>query len=199
MNKYSPPDFEAYYRGSWVLHPTKNTVVQVTGVEDNTVRLSDGSSTKLDALDWNHVQTPTLGYRHIDDGKALYYIARNAGRRREKGVTASAITIVAPLLLRHSMAAVGANYPAAQSLNAKFADAIYNPKFLQLDDAVNKLKDDDHSVALALNYYWAVGLGIYKDEAFLLYYKEMPIGYSKTGKSWKFVDTDSKKLFERSF
>lgn len=200
MNKYSLPDFDSYYRGSWVLHPTKNNVVQVMGVGDNgMIKLSGGDALKIDALDWGHVQTPTLGYRHIDDGKALYYITRNPGRRREKGVTQSAIAIQAPLLLRHSMSIVGTGYAAGQLLNAKFADAIYKPKFIALKDAVSKLKEDDHSIGLAVDYYWAVGLGLYKDEAFLLFYKETPIASSKNGTKWEFVDADSKKLFERSF
>lgn len=203
MHNYDLATFCRYYTGSFILHPTNDTIVKVMGASRQVaeaVSLSDKTHVRLSELDWNHVQTPQLGYRTMLDGKALYYVTRRAGRLTEKGVTPSAIVVEIPSIVQ----ALSNNLDSAEDLQKhcvleqRLADVIFRPEFTPLPAAVQFLKDRKHSIAFAVSNNWAVTLGLYKTQPFLLHFKNQTVAHSMDGEKWDFLDEDAEIIFNKS-
>jgi hypothetical protein len=202
MQHYSVEDFLTYFGTSWFLHPNTGEVVQAVGrdrEDPERIILSTKEKVKLSELDWKHVAVPILGYRSLFDGKALYYIARRAGRRTQKGVTPHAITITIPPIIRELASECGwcDDVRKHATLDDRVSKLIWKPEYVSLADAINNLKNKKHAIGYALSPNWAVTLGLYKDEPFLLHFKNLRVGGSKDGETFTFYDKDSEKLFNQ--
>lgn len=202
MHNYDLADFLQYYTGAHILHPRNDTVVKVVGQDRNNpgyVLFSDKTSATLQEIDWKHVQTPPLGYRHLMDGKFLGYVQRRAGRRAEKGVTPSAITIevVGVVAQLANAIGVGADVMKHAVLDDKLASNIFHPEFKTVEEAVNLLTTKKHALGYAISNDWAVTLGLFASAPFLLHFKNARVAGSKDGKAWKWDDEDAQFVYER--
>lgn len=203
MNNYTREDFIRYYGDSWMVHPHTGDLFRIRGPDPdnpNNIVTTAGDSLALESLDWLHVRTPDkLGYRGLLDGKALYYLTRKAGRRTRKGVTPEAIIITVPTQFRQLAQETGhlADVEKHASLQDWLAKEIFKPQFVSLETAISKLKDKKHTLGFAIDYNWAVTVGLYKAEPFLLHFKNMRVAGSDDGEKWDFYDKDSQSLFHQ--
>lgn len=203
MHNYNLNDFLRYYTGSFLLHPRTGKVVKVVGPDKEVagaVRLSDKSAVTLHELDWKHVQTPSLGYRSLQDGRLLYYITRRPSRLTTKGVTPEAIVIEVPTTVQQIADFLGYGNETIKNarLEATLAEAIYNPEFKKLEEAVESLSSRKHAVAYALSNNWAITLGMHNASKYFLHFKNSRVASSVNGKKWKWNDGDSEYIFNRS-
>ena len=204
MHKYTRDDFMGYYGRSFLLHPTKNTIVTLVGAgpQPDEVALSDNSFVKLQDLDWKHVQTPRLGYRTWKDGRALYHVVRHAGRRREKGVMPAAIVIDVPYPVSAVASQLGAAAADEVMLNKQLtkglAEQLFNPTFTSMRDAVDGILNKPHAIGYALSNDWAVSLGLYKDTPLVLHFKGARVASSVDGRRWTWYDNDAKFVFTKA-
>lgn len=206
MQHYAIEDFLTYYKGSYILHPVTDHILSVQGKQDDKVQVYNLSSKEtefldLKDLDWKHVATPTLGYRGFNNGQRLYYLTRHAGRRTQKGVTPSAISIHVPEIisqlsfeLRHGDGAIN----DASLENNDLVRALYSPQFTPLNAAVEALQNEQLALGFALSRNWAVSLGMYKDSLYLLHFKNLRVGGSQDGRQWKFSAPAAEKLWANS-
>lgn len=203
MHNYALGDFLGYYQKSWVLHPHTNEVVQVVGPAGaaNSVELSDKSVVGLAELDWKHVQTPRLGFRHTNDGAQLFYVERHAGRRREKGVIPAAIEISVPAEVAAAAGVIGAKEDILNNakLNKQLVKQLFSPTFVALPSAIGRLKSEPLAVGFALSYNWAVCLGSHKEEPFILMFKKRNVAHSVDGNTLVWYNEDAKHLFAEEF
>ena len=201
MNHYGPRDFSSYYAGSWIVHPETKAIVSVVRVgSDGVVTLADKSTVNLKDIDWEHVVTPQLGYRHVDNGRMVYYLYRSAARRVAKGLTPEALMIRACAVAGAAARQLsGKGMPVAYQLDGKLAKEIHANKFMKLPYAIKALKSAGAAVGFALSPSFAVGLGLHADKAFIISYKTIPVAFSSDGDSWEFVDEDAEWIFNRSF
>jgi len=81
--------------------------------------------------------------------------------------------------------------------NLELVEQIYNPKFVNLAEAIESLRTDKRALGFALSPNWAVTMGLYKDEPFLLHFKNIRVG-GGDGVAWNFYDPASKELFDGS-
>lgn len=197
MDSYGEDDFLSYYGDSWIVSPATGVEAKVRRVHGGEVEFSDGSRCKLADISWDHVRPPELGFRHTPGGKCLYYIARRPLRIRSKGVTPAAVEVRIPLIVRDVAAMLESGSSA--ELTREVAAMIFNPQFLTLERAVSRLSTPGAAVGFAISHYWAVSLGLTREQTFVLYYKGLPAAVSPDGKQWEFVDTDCEKTFKREF
>lgn len=204
MNQYSMVDFIRYYGDSWMIHPLTGELFRIRGQDpdkpNTNVLTTAGDSIALESLDWLHVRTPdVLGYRGLLDGKALYYLTRKAGRRTRKGVTPEAIIITIPSIVEQLAQETGHDNDVRKhaTLQDWLAREVFKPQFVTLEDAVERLQSKKHTLAFALSPNWAVTLGLYKQEPFLLHFKNIRVAGSDDGKKWSFYDKDSATLFNQ--
>lgn len=197
MDSYGEDDFLSYYGDSWIVSPATGVEAKVRRVHGGEVEFSDGSRCKLADINWEHVRPPELGFRHTLGGKILYYITRRPVRARQKGVTAGAIEIQVPAMVRACAEVLGRVAPTL--LDASIASLIFNPKFLSLERACSRLRTSRSAVGFAVSHYWAVSLGFDLAQVFVLYYKGLPAASSADGSHWEFVDADCEKTFKREF
>lgn len=198
MHHYDLGDFLRYYSHAWIVHPVSSQIVQVLGHSEDgrKVLLSDKSSVSLKDLDWKHCKSPRLGYRHLENGAALYYITRRPSRLTEKGVTPSAIVIDVPPVINTLSSILGQNSKILQQARLDVvAQQLFNPNFVPLKTAVELLQQDKNSIGFALSHNWAVTLGTHKADPFYLHFMDMRVATSQDGAKWKFNSTDSEALF----
>jgi hypothetical protein len=199
MQHYNLEDFIRYYNNSFILHPKTGEVVSVKGrtTDRRGVMLSNGTSVTLEELDWLHVQTPRLGYRHTNGGALLFHANRHAGRHTEKGITLAAVVVEVPGVVKSLLKLIGAKDKTA-ALDHLTAALLHSPRFCRLVDAIKALKEDKNAVGFALSHDWAVTLGLHKGQEFLLHFKGLRVARSSDGHSWIFNDTTTERLFNRS-
>lgn len=203
MHNYTVEDFIRYYGDSWMIHPRTGELFRIRDRDadnPNNIITNTGESIALESLDWLHVRTPdNLGYRGLLDGKALYYLTRKAGRRTRKGVTPEAIIITIPSQFRQLAQETNnlGDVERHASLQDWLAKEIFKPQFVKLPDAIAKLKNKKHTLGFALGFNWAVTLGLYKTEPFLLHFKNIRVAGSDDGEKWNFYDKDSETLFKQ--
>ena len=195
MQHYSLKDFIAYFKDSLIIHPVTGEVVEVkeiSATHPNAVILRNKTTgmethTSLADLDWKHVSTPRLGFRSCPSGRWLVYLARAAGRRARKGVTPEAIHLSYPSFMQMPM----------DIRNGEVSQQIYSPEFVPMHVAIQKLVNDNVSKGFALSHNWAVCLGIYEIQKFLILYKNIQVAHSVNGTVWEWTSTAAEALFTK--
>jgi hypothetical protein len=206
MQNYDVNDFVAYYNRSWWICPLTGEIVRIAGIDPDNAqsvmvvsvdRPTIARRIALRDIDWKHVSTPPLGYRSAKDGHWLYYLTRKSGRRAAKGVTPEAIIINTPSIMMELMDATGQKKTVANGLgNDKgLLKSLFTPEFVSLSEALDSLKHESKALGFALDYYWAISLGLWKEKPFLLHFKNVPVGHSVDGETWVFSNTTAESLF----
>ncbi len=196
MHSYTREDFANYYGGSYFLHPKTGAVVSLAGpVQGEDVFLSDGTVVKLRDIDWEHVKTPRLGYRHVDDGEGVFFLSRRAGRRTEKGVCAVAVRIVPPIGVEEAARQLGCaeTLHGLSVLSDKMAQSIFFPQFVTAAEATERLSRERNTLGFALDYQWALCLGTHRQSSFCLHYAGEIVATSENGARWKWANDVAKE------
>lgn len=197
MKEYDKNTFIQYYNNAWVDSPhTPNTAVRLGVLDSNRIvgmRTMEQVPTDDDitnavtidhrSLEWKHVRRPALGYRHIQGGKLLLHATGRRGRV-PKGLQSTRVNLSVPVQVRAAILALPSPYPTDVILNAPVADAYRFPSYVSMEEAVDFLVNDRHSVGFAINSLAAVCLGRTAARPFLLLFDGDEVAYSLDGEEW---------------
>lgn len=208
MEHFTQRDFLQYYQEAYIKCPD-GVVGQVVGPADNdhsvvVARLGrKGQKTyALKEIDWPNVGEPRLGYRNIiAGGKGLYYIVRKIGRITAKGFSHRTIAVQNVPGLINTLTALGLNvdaYMQGQTVDNAVAQAVYEPTFVSLGEAIDTISNKADAVGFAIDYDFAVIQGCYKHNTFTLMWKQLPVASSENGRAWRAYSPEYKDIINRN-
>lgn len=188
MREYTLDDFVQYYNGAFVLNPTnEKEVLQVHWDRDQEGAggrvlqgLPSGKGAKqrsvaLDhtALEWRHVRRPQLGYRHLNDGKALYFLSLGQHEGRPKGLNPHIVTCRMPeetvALWNYGLTIQQPSFN--KTLNIDIAQEAHFPSYVSRKYAINALVNEPAAIGFALSCDAAITLGTTEHEQFVGLFK----------------------------
>lgn len=210
MKDYRPEDFASYYQGAWFLHPEDKVFGYIQKVGDENSRYTctcyDLVGGKLSSIDYRTLSfeafnsNPPLGYRHLEDGKWLFYICKRAMRRRAKGLRADSVVIRPVLEIEtiYRMAGQGMSYRRQQAFTGGMLQEIFTPTYKSIEEAVATLINKEDAVGFALSPDIAITLLTYKtSRPFVMLFKGQQAAYSTDGVLWKPSHPEYLKLLTR--
>lgn len=208
MHKYTIQDFCKYYRDAYIRIPDKNSIGRVIGPADNQLVTFEDASNRnietvpLNSLEWSDVQEPYLGYRNRTPDKGLYYLVRGVGRIQAKGFSVHTTRVEMVPEIYATLMAMGklheANgYVLETDLDRNLAIEAFKPTFVKLNMALALIKNKANVCGLALNHDFAIVQGLYKHNAYILLWKQMPIAHSPDGKTWNVISSSYKDVINR--
>lgn len=200
MELFDYRTFGQYYRGSWVQHPGTGVIYEVGDVTENYVSLSrhkERITIPKDSLDWKHVKCPELGYRTYGDGEYVYYASRRPGRSTSKGCNSNNVVLAITKECDEAANSLGIYLPRP-ALTEVFADSLFNPRFMPLDQCLRIMQDVPSALGFALSPSWAVCIGTTEGAEYILLLKDVLVATSTDGHSWDWLDPTAEELFNRS-
>lgn len=218
MREYTRRDFSSYYNGSFIRDPDNmEEIGQIVwdryanngegglkfykGVADYRKLGSEGIKALplLDhtLLEWEHVCRPPLGYRHLKDGKELFYASICRRTHTAKGLNDSCVSLDIPPQVRAVNKAIGLPDVDYIQLNLESAKELHHPHYLTTKEAIAKLSSDKLCVGFALSQDVAVVLGTSKNQPFLMLFKGNRIAQSSDGKTWILNNEEYRGVLER--
>lgn len=206
MDTYNVKDFVAYYGGAWLLHPTLGVACCVRTVsERGVITFSDSKGVNLNTASYRTLDftnfVARLGYRHLDEGSALFYITRRARRQAAKGLRDTTVSIAKVPEVDRLYALAGSSQPyrSRASWSGELIERAFVPVFVPLAEAVAKLRADDNVVGLALSHSFAVTLlSSNTDTPLVILFKGQRVAFSADGTVWKATNPEYYNLLKRS-
>jgi len=210
MRAYQPEDFQAYYGGAWFIHPEDKTICRTVNVGDGNATVMCATATaggeKGKPVDYRDLtfemfnQCSPLGYRHIEKGKYLFYLAKRSMRRRAKGLRNDSIIIngVPEVDRLYALANKQPTYRNKRIMTKELLEEIFFPSYVTLEDAVKVMEEDNLCAGLALSCSLALTLNTAKTSfPYLLLFKGERAASSADGKEWKATHEEYKKMLRR--
>lgn len=202
MREYDKNDFITYYSGSFVRHPDfPGSVGRIINDRNaDVIRFYQGDSVdSLTAaqmaqiptinhreLDWEHVRRPPLGYRHLENGKYLFYAYIERSHGTPKGIHQRIINISCPIEFRAIVNSLKHAYPPDRRLNVAEAKELCFPSFVpSVREAVTRLTKEPEALGFAINCDVAILLGLREHETFIMLLREDKAAISRDGKRWE--------------
>lgn len=225
MKEYALRDFARYYNHSFVIDPSDGKLGQLVFVSafrgddgaivPDSMRISKHAITERtrasdlralpiidhNTLEWRHVRRPTLGYRHSENGKKLYFASIDRGDQIPKGLNNRCVLLENPINVRGVSIRIGlpkAYQVSSFPLTFKEALELHKPNFVSFKQAIEKLSSDrELCVGFALSHDTAITLGTAADSAFVLLFRGTPAAYSKDGAKWEYTSKEYKGVLDR--
>lgn len=192
LKDYTAQDFDRYYTGAWLLHPTTGDVCRLMAVVENACVFNGQDGTPLPSVPYGDLSFSSflyrLGYRHTGGGSYLYYITRRALRQASRGLRENTVSVamVPELTKLHTAAGTSSSYRRQALWTGELIAEALKPSFVPLDVAVSLLKEDTSTVGLALAHSFAITvLSTHTDTPFVILFKGQRAALSVDGSVWK--------------
>jgi len=207
MKDYAPNDFHGYFAGALFSHPKEGRPCFIRDVmAEGTCSVSDFSGQNLGSINYKDLpfdafsNYPSLGYRHIEDGKFLYFLSRIAQRQRGKGLRSNTLQIarVPEVVNLCRVAGLANEFQSKAILNMPMAEAILTPNYVAVADAVRTMKENPSSLGMAITNSVAVVLSTSDRYSFLMLFKGVRVATSVDGSVWVATHEEYASLLKRT-
>lgn len=197
---YAANDIELYL----VEHPIvrEGTVWRIASVEGRTLHLRDlsqklpNSTMPLNELTWGDLKLPVMGYRHVADCSLLVFVTLSAIQQARKGLVPARVQIETQAVPRDVNNFLLLGSAGHSDYVEQVYQALYNPVFLSLEEAIPILMGKGEAVGVALSPSLAVFLTASPTYPFALGYNTTTVAVSADGIKWKFTDESVRKQLQ---